>query len=95
MDGVTVDIYENLQKAMEVTGIEGNYGITCERVMNLMRENKDSMLAVLEAFVYDPLFNFRMNDNRVFTSRLVRAYCVMQRIDASPTRTRAARRRPW
>jgi len=55
-----------LAEAMEVTAIEGNYGITCERVMHLMREIKDSMLAVLEAFVYDPLFDFRLNDARAF-----------------------------
>jgi FKBP12-rapamycin complex-associated protein len=34
--------------------------MTCERVMTLLRENKESLLAVLEAFVYDPLFNFRL-----------------------------------
>ena len=48
-----------VQKAMEVTGIEGNFAMTCIRVMELMRANKESLLAVLDAFVYDPLFNFR------------------------------------
>ncbi|XP_068151798.1 serine/threonine-protein kinase mTor-like isoform X2 [Drosophila tropicalis] len=46
-----------LIKAMEVTGIEGTYRRTCESVMVVLRRNKDSLMAVLEAFVYDPLLN--------------------------------------
>ncbi|BFU19876.1 fkbp-rapamycin associated protein frap putative [Entamoeba histolytica] len=41
--------------AMEVSGIEGTFRMTCENVMTVLRENKDSLMAVLEAFVYDPL----------------------------------------
>ncbi|GAV00928.1 TOR [Ramazzottius varieornatus] len=51
-----------LVNAMEVTGIEGNFRSTCENVMSVMRNNRDSVLAVLEAFVYDPLFNWRLLD---------------------------------
>ncbi|KAI9303923.1 armadillo-type protein [Cunninghamella echinulata] len=52
-----------LVKAMEVSGIEGNFRITCEHVMRVLRENKDSLMAVLEAFVYDPLINWRLLNN--------------------------------
>ena len=31
-------------------------------VMRVLRENKDSVMAVLEAFVYDPLLNWRLMD---------------------------------
>ncbi|XP_035228341.1 serine/threonine-protein kinase mTOR-like [Stegodyphus dumicola] len=48
--------------AMEVTGIEGTYRKTCQKVMKVLRENKDSLMAVLEAFVYDPLLNWRLID---------------------------------
>jgi FKBP12-rapamycin complex-associated protein len=51
-----------LTNAMEVTGIEGNFRRTCCSVMNVLRENKDSLMAVLEAFVYDPLLNWRLMD---------------------------------
>lgn len=44
--------------AMEVSGIEGSFRITCEHVMSLLRENKDSLMAILEAFAYDPLINW-------------------------------------
>ncbi|KAL3082736.1 hypothetical protein niasHS_010538 [Heterodera schachtii] len=49
-----------LVQAMEVTGIDGNYRITCERVLRLLRNHNDSVLAVLEAFVYDPVLNWRL-----------------------------------
>ena len=49
-----------LQKAMEVSGIEGNFRTICENTMRVMRANKDSLLAILEAFVYDPLLSFRL-----------------------------------
>ncbi|OAF69217.1 Target of rapamycin [Intoshia linei] len=46
-------------RAMEVTGINGTYILTCERVLKVLRTNNESILAVLEAFVYDPLFNWQ------------------------------------
>ncbi|ORY80056.1 PtdIns-3-kinase tor2 [Protomyces lactucae-debilis] len=49
-----------LTNAMEVSGIEGSFRITCEHVMRVLRENKESLMAVLEAFVYDPLINWRL-----------------------------------
>ncbi|KAI9292042.1 hypothetical protein K502DRAFT_104842, partial [Neoconidiobolus thromboides FSU 785] len=49
-----------LTNAMEVSGIEGTFRITCENVMRVLRENKESLMAVLEAFVYDPLINWRL-----------------------------------
>ena len=53
-----------LINAMEVTGIEGTYRITCEKVMKVLRNNKDSLMAVLEAFVYDPLLNWRLVEGK-------------------------------
>jgi len=52
-----------LINAMEITGIDGTYRYTCESVMKVLRHNKDSLMAVLEAFVYDPLLNWRLIDN--------------------------------
>lgn len=47
-----------LTYAMEVSGIEGSFRITCENVMRVLRENKESLMAILEAFAYDPLINW-------------------------------------
>jgi len=49
-----------LTHAMEVSGIEGSYRHTCEITMQVLRANKESLMAVLEAFVYDPLINWRL-----------------------------------
>eukprot|EP01090_Pellita_catalonica_P016236 TRINITY_DN4595_c0_g2_i1.p1 TRINITY_DN4595_c0_g2~~TRINITY_DN4595_c0_g2_i1.p1 ORF type:complete len:277 (+),score=55.91 TRINITY_DN4595_c0_g2_i1:1919-2749(+) len=49
-----------LINAMEVSGIEGNFRSTCEQSMRVLRENKESVMAVLEAFVHDPLINWRL-----------------------------------
>ena len=37
-----------LTKALEACGIEGNYRNTCEIVMKVLRDNKESMMAILE-----------------------------------------------
>ena len=49
-----------LINAMEVSGFEGNFRITCQSVMHLLREHKQSVMAVLEALAYDPLMNWRL-----------------------------------
>ena len=47
-------------KAMEVSGIEGNFRSSCEETMRVLRANKESVIAMLEAFVHDPLINWRL-----------------------------------
>lgn len=39
--------------------------------MEVLREHKDSVMAVLEAFVYDPLLNWRLMDSEY--QRVLRA----------------------
>ena len=46
--------------AMEVSNIDGSYKISCEAVMRVIRDNKESLMAVLEAFIHDPLLNWRL-----------------------------------
>ncbi|KAJ3396989.1 phosphatidylinositol kinase- protein kinase tor1 [Lobulomyces angularis] len=47
---------------VEITGVEGTFRITCEQTMRVLRENKESLMAVLEAFIYDPLINWFKED---------------------------------
>ncbi|KAJ8529981.1 hypothetical protein K7X08_036816 [Anisodus acutangulus] len=55
-----------LVKAMEVSGIDGNFRSTCENVMQVLRLHKDSVMAMMEAFVHDPLINWQLfNFNEV------------------------------
>jgi phosphatidylinositol kinase/protein kinase (PI-3 family) len=53
-----------LINALEVSGIEGSYRATCERTMGVLRDNRDSLIAMLEAFVYDPLISWRLTGNK-------------------------------
>ncbi|RKF83441.1 Serine/threonine-protein kinase tor2 [Golovinomyces cichoracearum] len=54
-----------LTYAMEVSNIEGSFRITCENVMRVLRDNKESLMAVLEAFIHDPLLNWRLTGGDV------------------------------
>ena len=49
-----------LVQAMEVSAIEGTFRSTCELVMGVLRANKDSLMAMLEAFIHDPLIKWRL-----------------------------------
>jgi len=49
-----------LIKALEVSGIEGTFRMTCDNVMRVLRSNKDSLIAILASFVHDPLISFRL-----------------------------------
>jgi FKBP12-rapamycin complex-associated protein len=49
-----------LIKALEVSGIEGTFRLICIKVMELLRNNKDSLLAILGSFIHDPLISFRL-----------------------------------
>ena len=44
--------------AMDVGALRGSFRRTCERIMALLRTNKGSIMAMLEAFVLDPLANW-------------------------------------
>ncbi|CEM08834.1 unnamed protein product [Vitrella brassicaformis CCMP3155] len=49
-----------LLNALEISGVEGNFRHTCELVMGVLRSSKDTLMAMLEAFVDDPLITWRL-----------------------------------
>lgn len=49
-----------LVHALGVSGVEGLFRRTCAAVLGALRENRESLLAALEAFVYDPLISWRL-----------------------------------
>ncbi|CAK9293619.1 unnamed protein product [Gordionus sp. m RMFG-2023] len=70
-----------LINAMEVSGIEGTFRMTCERVMEVLQMNKDSVMSVLEAFVYDPLINWRLIESEDQPESLnLKALAVIKRV---------------
>ena len=48
-----------------LSGIKGTFTITCEHVTRVLGSNKESLMAMLEAFVYDPLINWRLLSSTV------------------------------
>lgn len=55
---------QNVVNAMGVTGVEGAFRISCEVSMQTLRDNKDSLMSVLEAFVHDPLVEWENERKR-------------------------------
>ena len=49
-----------LVNAMGVSGVEGDFRCTAEGVMGALRRHKDSVLAMLEAFLHDPLISWNL-----------------------------------
>ena len=53
-----MDILNSLRQALDFylfIYYPGVYRIACEVTMQLLRDNKDSLMSVLDAFIYDPL----------------------------------------
>ncbi|KZT29389.1 hypothetical protein NEOLEDRAFT_1056118 [Neolentinus lepideus HHB14362 ss-1] len=69
--GKTLDVPErvpfrltqNIVDGFGVTGVEGVFRIACEITMQLLRDNKDTLMSVLDAFIHDPLQDFE-NEKR-------------------------------
>lgn len=81
-------LFPNVIYKFQVTGIDGTYRCTCELVMEVLHRHKDSVMAVLEAFVYDPLLNWRLIDAGR-RSRVDASLCPTADIPASPLPSRS------
>ncbi|KDQ64194.1 hypothetical protein JAAARDRAFT_117891 [Jaapia argillacea MUCL 33604] len=46
---------QNMVDGLGVTGVEGVFRIASEVTLQLLRDNKDTLMSVLDAFVHDPL----------------------------------------
>ncbi|XP_004535156.1 serine/threonine-protein kinase Smg1 [Ceratitis capitata] len=65
----------NLEEALGITGIEGTYRLGCEHVLKILRKERETLLTLLEAFVYDPLVDWTVSDDGTTTvARATSAY---------------------
>lgn len=55
----------NIAQALGPTAIEGTFRQSCERVISLLRSDKEVLLQMLEAFIYDPLVDWSAHDHVV------------------------------
>jgi len=56
---------QTLQASIGFSGVEGPFRISCEKALRVLRRNKEALLTLLEAFVYDPLVDWtadKIND---------------------------------
>lgn len=49
---------QNLVAGLGVSGVEGVFRKACEVTMMILRNNKESLMSVLETFVHDPLVDW-------------------------------------
>ncbi|XP_050074132.1 serine/threonine-protein kinase Smg1 [Anopheles maculipalpis] len=52
----------NLEEALGLTGIEGTFRLACEHVLKSLKKGRETLLTLLEAFVYDPLVDWAIGE---------------------------------
>ncbi|XP_076458807.1 serine/threonine-protein kinase SMG1-like [Babylonia areolata] len=58
---------QNIEAALGVTGIEGIFRLSSEHVLRTMRKGRETLLTLLEAFVYDPLVDWTTGNEGGYT----------------------------
>lgn len=53
----------NLEEALGITGIEGTFRLACEHVLKSLKKGRETLLTLLEAFVYDPLVDWAISED--------------------------------
>jgi serine/threonine-protein kinase ATR len=56
--------------SLPLTSILGVFRIACEITMGLLRENKDTLMTVLDPFIHDPLVEWE-DEKRKIVSRIL------------------------
>ncbi|VDO99149.1 unnamed protein product [Soboliphyme baturini] len=59
---------QNIESALGVTGIEGEFRLSCEKVMEILRKGQEALLTLLETFVYDPLVDWTTTHETAVTN---------------------------
>jgi len=71
----------NMVKAMGALGYEGVFRKSCEHTMKVMRSQKESLLSVLNTFLYDPLVEWKKDTKRSATNSSSEAMRILRNID--------------
>ncbi|KAF8659134.1 hypothetical protein AX16_001904, partial [Volvariella volvacea WC 439] len=56
---------QNIIDGFGVTGVEGIFRTACEVTLQLLRDNKDPLMSVLDAFIHDPLVEWEDEKRRL------------------------------
>ncbi|GLH00101.1 Serine/threonine-protein kinase ATR [Gryllus bimaculatus] len=57
----------NIRTALGVTGVEGIFRQASEHVLKVMKKGRETLLTLLEAFVYDPLIDWKPGNEAGYT----------------------------
>jgi PI-3-kinase-related kinase SMG-1 len=57
---------QNIEAALGFTGVEGLFRISCEDILRILRRGRETLLTLLEAFVYDPLIDWTQSEEAAF-----------------------------
>jgi serine/threonine-protein kinase ATR len=60
MEKVPFRLTQNIVDGFGITGLEGVFRRCCETTLRILRENKNSLLSVLESFIHDPLLELHL-----------------------------------
>ena len=55
---------QNMTAAMGVNGYEGTFRRTCEVTMRLIRQNENTLMNILETFLYDPILDWKKSSKK-------------------------------
>lgn len=61
VEKVPFRLTQNMVDGLGITGVEGVFRRSCEITLRILRENRNSLLSVLESFVHDPLLDLQLN----------------------------------
>lgn len=64
---VACRLTQNIVNGFGITKIEGTFRVSCEHVLRVLRKGKETLLTLLEAFVYDPLIDWTPGHEEGFT----------------------------
>ncbi|KAJ3043387.1 Serine/threonine-protein kinase smg1 [Rhizophlyctis rosea] len=62
---------QNVKGALGLTGVEGRFRIAAEHTLRVLRENREMLMTLLEAFVYDPLVDWTKDETDDLERKLV------------------------
>lgn len=61
---------QNIINTFGITGIEGAFRISCENILKILRKGKETLLTLLDAFVYDPLIDWTPEHEEGYTGAI-------------------------
>lgn len=53
-----------LLTGMGVSGVEGVFRVTCDKTMQVLRDNQDTIVTLLDVLLYDPLYAWTITANK-------------------------------